>query len=314
MQQRSGITLVEVLVSLFIMGIGMIALLTLFPLGAVNVAMALRDDRAAQAAGNANAFALARNLRDDTVIVSEFEQELNDVAAAFRSTGPSSPLYVDPFGVQSGAGRLGGLTFPNTPGIRRVSPGYVTNAPIPADSSTQATRAACWFSLLDDLNFDQNGTAAKNARNAIERGGRFTWGYLLRRARADSQAVVEMAVVVYSNRPSTPQAGETTYAATGKIGENTFTINFVNQNLPKPQLRVGSWVLDTTQDVTGVIRGYSYRVVDVQDVGNASVLLELQKPLTAGLNVDPATAPTTFAVVVMENVLEVFDRGTGWRP
>ena len=52
MQRRSGITLVEVLVAILIMGVGMIALLTLFPLGALNIAQALKDDRAATTDGH----------------------------------------------------------------------------------------------------------------------------------------------------------------------------------------------------------------------------------------------------------------------
>ena len=47
---RQGVTLLEVLITIFIMGIGMLALLVLFPLGAVNMARALRDDRAAGSA------------------------------------------------------------------------------------------------------------------------------------------------------------------------------------------------------------------------------------------------------------------------
>jgi hypothetical protein len=43
---RGGITLVEVLVAIFIIGVGLLALLTLFPLGALELAQAIKDDRA----------------------------------------------------------------------------------------------------------------------------------------------------------------------------------------------------------------------------------------------------------------------------
>ncbi len=314
MERRPGITLIEVLVSIFIMAIGMIALLTLFPLGAVNVAQALRDDRAAQAAANADAFALAKNLRRDPAIANGFNQALDEIDPAYRSVGPGSPVYVDPFGIQASAGTLGACATPNTPGIRRVSPSYVNNAPVPDDGSTATTRTTYWFSLLDDLNFDPAGTATTGGSNAVERGGRYNWAYLLRRARADSDAVVETAVVVYSGRPSSSVSGETTFAATGKFGQNALTIDYAAQNQPKPRVRVGSWILDTTQDATGVVRGYFYRVVDVQEIVNTALVLELLNPLKAGPNVDPAGAPSPFAVVLMENVVEVFDRGTGWRP
>ena len=43
---RTAITLVEVLVAIFIIGVGLLALLTLFPLGALELAQAIKDDRA----------------------------------------------------------------------------------------------------------------------------------------------------------------------------------------------------------------------------------------------------------------------------
>jgi hypothetical protein len=51
---RPGVTLTEVLVALFVMAIGMIALLTLFPLGMMQISQAIKDDRTAQAGNNAD--------------------------------------------------------------------------------------------------------------------------------------------------------------------------------------------------------------------------------------------------------------------
>jgi hypothetical protein len=56
MTRRPGLSLVEVLVALFIMGLGTIAILTLFPLGALQMGQALKDDRTAQAAGQADSY------------------------------------------------------------------------------------------------------------------------------------------------------------------------------------------------------------------------------------------------------------------
>jgi type II secretory pathway pseudopilin PulG len=57
MNRRNATTLVEVLVAIFIMGIGLLAILALFPLGAVQMAQAIKDERSAQAAANAAAYA-----------------------------------------------------------------------------------------------------------------------------------------------------------------------------------------------------------------------------------------------------------------
>ena len=50
---QAGVTLLEVLVAIFVMGIGLLALLTLFPLGALEMAEAIKDDRTGSAASNA---------------------------------------------------------------------------------------------------------------------------------------------------------------------------------------------------------------------------------------------------------------------
>ena len=42
---RPGTTLVEVLVAIFVMGIGCLAILAMFPLGAMNMARSIKDDR-----------------------------------------------------------------------------------------------------------------------------------------------------------------------------------------------------------------------------------------------------------------------------
>src|SRR5713101_4656546 len=56
-QTRTGATLTEVLVAIFVMAIGLLALLTLFPLGALSMAQAIKDDRTAHSAKNAYAIA-----------------------------------------------------------------------------------------------------------------------------------------------------------------------------------------------------------------------------------------------------------------
>ena len=83
--QRPGITLLEVLVAIFIMGVGLLALLVLFPLGALEMAQAIKDDRAAQTAANA-------------VALSEVGQELlartRDFVLVSARNGSTDPKTV----------------------------------------------------------------------------------------------------------------------------------------------------------------------------------------------------------------------------
>jgi type II secretory pathway pseudopilin PulG len=320
MNRRPGITLVEVLVAIFIMALGMIALLTLFPLGALNIAQALRDDRAAQAATNASAIANAQGLRH--LFGGVFENQIKGagfwVNQAHDPEGPSSPLYVDPYysNLTNNIGKVNGGAQP-TLGIRRLAPGYATlNGTLLPDP---------FFSLLDDLNFEPNGVPTISG-GSISRTGRYTWAYLLRRPRLGDDRVADMSVVVYAGRTTGSVHGENTYLATyaGTLGTaNSLTLNY-GTAATKPRIRNGSWILDVTQDTctnasTGrqykLVRGHFYRVVDAtENAANTAYTLELQTPLRVPLYGGVPPAGNRLNIVVMESVIEVFDRGTGYIP
>src|SRR5262249_3891952 len=135
MRHRPGVTLIEVLMAIFVMGIGMLALLVLFPLGALSVAQALRDDRAAQAAGIANSWANAVDVRHDAQVVgitdptSGVQTLRNAFVDPFPGSvpalvppyaGPSFPVYVDPYYFNLGQKTIGNLSL----GPTTVTPGF----------------------------------------------------------------------------------------------------------------------------------------------------------------------------------------------
>src|SRR6516165_3206055 len=108
--ERGGATLVEVLVAIFIMAIGLVTLLTLFPLGALSMAQAIQDDRAATAAANAVALATARNIRQDPVVIGaphDFFKHAPGTPPLRHNKWRSYPIYVDPFGVLLGSRTVG---------------------------------------------------------------------------------------------------------------------------------------------------------------------------------------------------------------
>src|SRR5262245_29544219 len=112
MLRRQGATLVEVLVAMFVMAIGLLSLLALFPLGAFRMAQAINANRAADCAANATTPANAWNLRHDPLVVAAFDNpgvlpdlQPSHVAASDPGTvtgnhrwadGPSYPVFVDP--------------------------------------------------------------------------------------------------------------------------------------------------------------------------------------------------------------------------
>src|SRR5258707_6368496 len=102
--RRPGVTLIEVLVAIFVMGIGLICLLTLFPLGAMSMASAFKDERAAQAAINARTVADTKKLRGDSALLDYFKNPGGRAGSPLPNAdpqSPSDPVFVHPTGALS---------------------------------------------------------------------------------------------------------------------------------------------------------------------------------------------------------------------
>jgi hypothetical protein len=314
MYHRAAVTLVEVLVAIFIAALGLMALLALFPLGALNMAQAIKDDRTAHAAANAEALAAARNLRHDPLVVAAFSNPGGGLPPAHPDR-PSYPVYVDPVGVQSYQ------LVPDGSQWVAAAAGTIPRRMVTFLQPNPTLLTLRWFTLLDDITFADTGVPAMPA-GQVQREGRYSWAYLLRRPRASVASVVDLTVVVYSQRPlqlttaAFQPVGETAYAAVGARGSKVVTLA-VGAGQRQPDLRKGSWILDASvvptpigtppvQSVT--VHGFFYRVVGLTEVNPTTMELELETSLKEAL---PQAGGR---VVVMDNVAEVFDKGPGRVP
>jgi type II secretory pathway pseudopilin PulG len=311
MIRRSGATLVEVLVSIFIMGIGLLALLTLFPIGVLTMAQAIQDDRTAHALENALGIARMTNLKHDPNLEQWFRNPDPTIYSDATSDGPSYPVFVDAVGRSNNSG--GYLNWvANQPAIvsggsaiPRVDPSFVKN-------SIDTYR---FFTSLDDPVFGEDGTpkiVSTNAagNNLFERKSVFSWAYLLQRPVLDQPSVVEMKVVVYSNRPLTlnksAQPDESLYVANFDMTASLVTLTWdpSNGEVP-PSLRLGDWILDSTpvNGKSGPPHANFYRVVGINQTSNSAMDIEVQTPLHGF----PANQATNAGyVVIMDGVVEVF--------
>jgi hypothetical protein len=333
MSRRSGATLIEVLVSIFVMAIGLIALLALFPLGAIQMAQAIKDDRVAACVANATALAEAWNLRHDTGAApltnyaaacfdnpdATVAKVFNQNASAANPNGPSYPVYVDPIGFNSyilpankrwlaGLDNLG--AGPNKNGIPRCTASFVT---LPTTMN-----AVQWCTLQDDITFTKSGTP-DTSNGFVERAGSFSWAYLLRRPLNCAPGVVEMSIVVYQQRSLSLNGvavggDETWFTTAAGLPFNPATPNVVTLavGLTKPPVRAGSWILDCTAGprVGGKAtppNARFYRVVGVSEPQANQMALEVDTPIQSTPNL-----PNRFAI--LENVVEVVYKGTNWRP
>lgn len=280
MTHRPAVTLMEVLVTMFIMAIGMLALLVLFPLGAVSMGQALKDDRCASTAAMAENVANAMNVRYD----------INVVKAFGTSTTTPQMVYVDPEAWNYG------YTVPlSGPPVAGLIP---RTAPTFAGTPQLADR---WFSLPDDITFLPGGTPdIFTTGGPIDRGRRYSYAYLLRLMPGASTNLVHLYAVVYSGRPVNTLATTTTEwtytASTGNPITPLLPNGLTIANTMATTIKRGGWIFDP-------VNGYFYRVTNITDSGG-STTVELQQNLIG----------TPSVVIVMDNVVEVFDKGFGWQP
>lgn len=264
---------------------------------------ALKDDRCASTAAMAGSVADANDVRHDPAV---WAQNLWK-----NLGGPGHLVYVDPYGkLIGGLGPLAGV-------IPRVDPTFATTPQL----------VDRWFSLPDDITFNESGTPdVVSTGGVLDRGRRYSYAYLLRDKETEQKnerklqlainqqsGLIELFVVVYRSRPIPPPQqgvypnGEMTYPATGVGGTNGIFVSYPTPLQP-PAIKRGHWILATgINPFTGQVQANFYRVTNfVEAGGGATVELEqnLKQALKPNLN---------GAVTVMPYVSEVFDKGTGWQ-
>jgi hypothetical protein len=310
--RRSGATLVEVLVAIFVMGIGLIAVLALFPLGVIRMAQAIQDGRTAQIALNADAVSVLPlfNVRHDATFMATCQNPGGGLTKA-SFPGPSYPVFIDPIGYRNAAATGYQSWLAGTAGtIPRISSPYVTSDAI----------ALRWFSLQDDILFGTSGLpqyVPPTPPYTFERAVRYSWGYMCQLPKVADNSVVNMAVVVFNRRSLGMGAGglplnEYYYQSSYDTTRNVVTVTVPAGGTPPP-LRPGEWILDCTQ-VAGPpasAHGYFYRVVSLTDNGNSTFDIEVQTPFRGF-----SSTPGTYAgqTIILEGVAEVFERGDGRVP
>ena len=296
--RRAGLSLMEALVALFIMAIGMISLLTLFPLGAIQMGRALRDDRCAQCAWQADG--VVRTWWQVEVVdrpgteTGPYFPQLNTTA----TTGPGKVVAIDPIGIDSG-----NATAIN--GVPRTTSRMLQGQPI------GTILRSC--SLTDDLFFDDRaipdnqstvGVNAKTGLKNIARQGRYNWMAWIQRPVNDNKHVANLKVLVFDGRvpgvnQSTSGGERVITLGPGNdtvIGLTQVKIPILLSNAGFPPIGKGGWIIDTGGDGS---RMDFYRVQSLtEDTANGVTFLELDTPWKN----------STTSIVILRGLAEVFDR------
>ena len=292
--RRPGLTLTEVLVTLAILSFGVLAILTMFPLAASQMAVAVREDRSAQAANAADGYLRAYwksevvdKVKAGDTVTEPFYEALDDpndmVPLAERKLtlpitlplgGPeaSYPVFIDPMGF---AARTGGSKY-------WVGDNGGAGAPRRSLSKlTTAQQAFRTCSLMDGLGYDENGHPTP------DRELRYNWLWVVQRPNNSEKLKADMTVVVYDGRANlhAPTGSEGWFMTLGLAlpGSNSVSLSY-NAGVA-PDVRPGTWVVEVTDPLLNItlppskVRNANfYQVVSAKPNG-LSLDVELNLPL-----------------------------------
>ena len=330
--------MVEVLMAIFVVGIGTLSILVLFPLGMQNSAQAIAHNQTALAAATAEALLEWRQVRVDPWVIGVVPGQENfqpvttalvppgsmyeylsqppfftgvqiGVFDGLNVQGPSPPVFVDPLGqAVMSSFRVGEAKAVGSLGIPRSAVSF-------AQSAKDARR---WFTLDNDASFAPNG-APELVAGLVPRERQYSWAYVLKRPRFTEPRVAECTIVVFRRRPligpnETVLTGPA--ADQGRIftrGETTASVLWT----PSLALRPGFWIFDATAldlasarklGLVSQFNGYFYQVVHVSDpvrVGSEIVQeFEISRP----------AKDHGYVGVLFNGIVHVIEKGAGQSP
>ena len=311
--RRGGLTLTEVLVTLLILSIGLLSVLTLFPLGAVNMGRAVRDDRSYQCArsleGTFRAYwkpeIVEKAGNGDIPLFSALETPGGGLPRANPNEW-SYPVVVDPWGYiarQPPPSNNPG-TLPDWIGDTRTN---VPRRTMMALFGLNQAHILSGVSLKDTVGYDEN------LRLTADREYRYNAMVIIQRPLNRDRYAAYLTVVAFDNRPFlfAPAGSEIVYnSATFFPGTTTITVDLPSANV---DVKPGKWVMDVSVNPPGntparpLIRHANlYQVVSVTPQGPSQTILEVQPPVQTPT--DNNRAQYNGTLVALDGVSGVYRR------
>ena len=225
MLKRKGLTLLEVLISIFIMGIGMLSVLAMFPAAADMMGRAITNSQISEGLVN------ARGMQDGVDWISPsgpYYQYLN--APVWKSPTTDTPVFLllDQYASVVGINSFSNLS---------IEVGSISGA-----SST----AGRFFTCNSDLILNKQGVANKDDDGnsvSVEREAKFTIAHFFTKPTPiTNQNYIKRNILVFKDRSQVITSNDFTYySISSAISTNQFTLS-VNSN---GVLKTRQWVMIT---------------------------------------------------------------------
>jgi hypothetical protein len=316
----------EVMIATAILAIGTLAIMALFPIGAVNMARAINQNRAADHAQNsdgifrlywkrawldpngggilARADAINNNPNEQMLVFLDAYPIPNAQPMIIQASSaqPSFPVLIDPIGfrtqIQNGA--LNQQYVAGQVGMPVRCNLAATPFPGPYTPTIRNT------TMLDEFSYDRNGEPSA-LTGQLDRGGRYNVSWLIQRPNNSVADQVNLTVLVFAGRsPTDTPSNENVFPAVAQGYQplvdpkpKSLTITY-NPNNGTPGFLKGKWIAFTTpiQPQPAAPNGTGvqypafdfYRIAAVTDNGG-TLDVELEQPLrTYDLGTPPGTA------------------------
>ena len=296
--KRQGLTLLEVLITIFVMAIGFLSVLTLFPLAARKIIRSIDSDRATLISGNSTVALNILGFKNDAQQI--FDNDLATINAdpklAALKSKRSRYIHIDPIASNGGYD----------------SPTYDQFSFLKAPSVTLKK-----FDNYRDLLISQDEmqfTADGKPEDGFRRGQRYSTSFLFSRGQLNDRESINCLVLVYVGRPV--ESGVANILEINPSGATNGSLEFNLKDLPNngPDREFGrnSWIMDISPaySLGSYVVPQNKRFYQVQSVKSVDGQFKvcLDKPIQC-----EGTAATTgiTKAIWIDYLFDVFDRGTG---
>ena len=259
MIKRKGITLLEVLISIFIMGIGMLSVLAMFPAAADMMGRAITNSQISEGVVN------ARGMQDGVDWISPsgpYYQYLN--APVWKSPTTDTPVFLllDQYASVVGINSFSNLSIE----VGSISGGGIT--------------AGRFFTCNSDLILNNQGVANKDDDGnsvSVEREAKFTIAHFFTKPTPiTNQNYIKRNILVFKDRSQVITSNDFTYYPISSfISTNQFTLS-VNAN---GALKTRQWVMITDSLANAYPTAVDFFEISTADDSGAKTTIEISPSL-----------------------------------